>query len=117
MEVVSYFQNSFGFYDMHGNVWKWCNDRSGDYLTREVTDLKGSGKGEDRELQGAWVFRLRCFRNSFLLPGCQITYLSGWQRALIYFFAISKGFRSALFRHLRLRLRNADSAASTNSLL
>ena len=52
MEVGSYFQNAFGLYDMHGNVWEWCSDRYGDFLTRGVTDPEGSGTGEDRVLRG-----------------------------------------------------------------
>ena len=52
MEVGSYSQNAFGLYDMHGNVWEWCSDRYGDFLTRGVTDPESSGTGEDRVLRG-----------------------------------------------------------------
>ena len=50
--VGSYKANAFNLYDMHGNVWEWCNDWYDTYPAGEVTDPKGPATGWDCVLRG-----------------------------------------------------------------
>lgn len=50
--VGSYQPNTFGLYDMHGNVWEWCEDWFGDYSTGVVVDPKGPAMGVSRVGRG-----------------------------------------------------------------
>jgi len=64
--VKSYSPNAWGLYDIHGNVWEWCQDwYDADYPSGSLTDPVGPGSGSYRVFRGGcWNNRARYCRSA-----------------------------------------------------
>ena len=65
IKVGSYNPNTWGLFDMHGNVWEWCLDRYGAYPEGDTTDPVGPASGTNRVVRGgSWFDNARYCRSS-----------------------------------------------------
>ncbi|MFM7037631.1 MAG: formylglycine-generating enzyme family protein, partial [Planctomycetaceae bacterium] len=58
--------NAWGLYDMHGNVYEWCQDSPRTYTDETVLDPSGGGEGSDRVVRGgSWYSYARYVRAAY----------------------------------------------------
>jgi formylglycine-generating enzyme required for sulfatase activity len=76
-DVGNFPANAFGLYDMHGNVWEWCQDIWHENYKRAPDDGSAwisEGDNDYRVLRGgSWYSHPVCFRSAFRLRHVSLT--------------------------------------------
>jgi formylglycine-generating enzyme required for sulfatase activity len=71
--VGSFPANAWGLFDIHGNVWEWCQDRYGPYASSDIIDPQSTDNGTARVLRGgSWYCNPGCCRSA-----CRSSYEPG----------------------------------------
>ncbi|MCX6284916.1 MAG: formylglycine-generating enzyme family protein [Bacteroidetes bacterium] len=64
--VGSFAPNAWGLYDMHGNIWEWCNDWYDDYSIADQANPGGPESGTFRVFRGGgWRNYAQLCRSAF----------------------------------------------------
>ena len=119
-KVKSYPPNLWGLYEMHGNVWEWCQDWCDSYPVELIVDPRGSEIGSYRVLRGGSWFNLgRDCRSAYRdsdVPG-NSHYNYGFRLALGHELSSVRSVRRPIGSHMADGQRGSARKTADKSIL